>query len=105
MYTIHNLLNRENNPVALDVLLQRIRMLLARPVTQQMIQHPKTKKLSLSNTLNYGYFIRHNYKQEAQELLEIYSKLDAFYSIATACMRYNFSFPAFTPGSLPHFNA
>src|SRR5258706_14284622 len=28
MYTIHNLLNRENNPVALDVLLQRIRMLL-----------------------------------------------------------------------------
>jgi DNA mismatch repair protein MutS len=105
MYTIYNLLKRENNPAALDVLLQRIRMLLARSVTQQMIQHPKTKKLSVANTLNYGYFIRHNYKQEAQELLEIYSKLDAFYSMATACMHYNFSFPVFTPGSLPHFEA
>jgi len=103
MHAIYDLLQQEGNPVALDIILQRIRMLLAKPVAQQMIQYKKSKKLSPSTTLHFGHFIRNNYKEEAKELLDIYSKLDAFYGMATACMRYNFSFPFFTPESLPDF--
>jgi DNA mismatch repair ATPase MutS len=105
MFTIYTLLNKENNPAGLDVLLQRIKMLLAKPVAQQMIQYKKTKKISLQTILNFGSFIRHNYKQEAQELIAIYSKLDAFYSMATACMQFKFSFPRFTQHIVPHFEA
>ena len=105
MFTIHNLLNKENNAAGLDVLLQRIRMLLAKPVAQQMILHKKSKKISIQNVLHFGYFIRHNYKQEAQELIEIYSRLDAFYSMATACIQYKYSFPQFTQHIVPHFEA
>ncbi len=105
IFTIYQLLNKEKNPAALDVLLQRIRMLLAKPVAQQIIQYKKSKKISLQNILHFGYFIRNNYKQEAQELIEIYSRLDAFYSMATACINYKYSFPAFTQNIVPHFEA
>ncbi len=105
MFTILHLLHKENNPSTLDVLLNRIKMLLAKPVAQQMIQHKKSKKISLKNILHFGSFIRNNYKQEAQELIEIYSRLDAFYSMATACIQYNFSFPQFTQNIIPHFEA
>jgi DNA mismatch repair ATPase MutS len=105
MFTIHNLLNKENNAAGLDVLLQRIRMLLSKPVAQQIILYKKSKKISVQNVLHFGYFIRHNYKQEAQELIEIYSRLDAFYSMATACINYKFSFPQFTQHIVPHFEA
>src|ERR1043166_5502308 len=105
MYTISNLLQHDDNPAVLDVMLKRIRMLLAKPVAQQMVQYKKSKKLSPGNTLHFGHFIRENYKDEAKELLDIYSKLDAFYAMATACMQYSFSFPFFTPESLPDFEA
>ncbi len=103
MASIYNLFNKENNPAALDVLLQRIGLLLAKPVVQQMIQHKKIKKLSVTQTLQFGYFVRNNYKDEARELVEIYSRLDALYSMATACMRYRYTFPQFTSTGLPHF--
>jgi DNA mismatch repair ATPase MutS len=105
MFTIYNLLHKENNPSGLDVLLQRIRMLLAKPVAQQMVQYKKSKKISKQSILHFGSFIRNDYKQEAQELIEIYSRLDAFYSMATACMKYKFSFPEFTQHIVPHFEA
>ncbi|MEP6682805.1 MAG: DNA mismatch repair protein MutS [Parafilimonas sp.] len=105
MFSIQNLLNAEDNPAGLSVMVQRIKMLLAKPVAQQMIEHKKSKKLSLQNTLYFGFFIRHNYKHEAQELIEIYSKLDALYSLATACVQYKFSFPQFTQNTVPHFEA
>jgi DNA mismatch repair protein MutS len=105
MSTIYNILNKENNPAGLDVLMQRIKMLLAKPVAQQMIQYKKSKKISLQTTLNFGSFIRNNYRQEALELIEIYSRLDALYSMATACVQYKFTFPQFTQHIVPHFEA
>lgn len=105
MSTIYQILNKENNPAGLDVLLQRIKMLLAKSVAQQMIQYKKSKKIPLPIILNFGFFIRNNYKHEAQELIEIYSRLDALYSMATACVQYKFSFPQFTQDLVPHFKA
>lgn len=105
MSAIYNLLYKENNPASLDVLLQRIKMLLKKPVAEEMIRHKKSKKLSLQTILHYGFFIRNHYKQETQELIEIYSRLDAFYSMASACIQYSFSFPEFTRHVSPHFEA
>lgn len=105
MYLIYDLLCKEDNPAALDVMLSRVKMLLNKPVAQQMIQAKKDKRLSNKTILHFGFFIRNNYKQEAQELIEIYSKIDALYSMATACIKYNFSFPEFTQNIAPHFEA
>src|SRR5690348_15349396 len=93
MSKIYDLLNNENNPAALDVMLQRIKILLNKPIAQQIIQYKKSKQLSKQTVLHFGFFIRNHYRQDAQDLIEIYSRLDAFYSMAKAHVRYNFSFP------------
>ena len=103
MALICNLLSKESNPAALDVMLQRAGLLLSRPVAQQMIQYKKAQKLSVTTTMQYGYFVQHSYKDEARELVEIYSKLDALYSMSTACMRFGFAFPRFADNNVPHF--
>jgi len=102
---IYELLNKENNPPALDVMLQRIKMLTNKPVAQQIIRFKNSQKISKQTILRFGFFIRNNYKQDAQDLLEIYSRLDAFYSMAKAHVKYNFSFPVFTQNIVPHFEA
>jgi DNA mismatch repair protein MutS len=102
---IYELLNKENNPATLDVLLQRIKMLTNKPVVQQIIRFKKSQKISKQTILRFGFFIRNNYKQETQDLLEIYSRLDALYSLATAHLKYDFSFPRFTQNAVPHFEA
>ena len=103
MWKIYELLNKEHNPAALDVMLQRIKILISKPVAQQIIQYKNSKNTSKQTVLRFGFFIRNNYKQEAQDLIEIYSRLDAFYSLATAYIKYDFSFPEFTQNIVPHF--
>jgi DNA mismatch repair protein MutS len=105
MSKIYELLNKENNPATLDVLLQRIKMLTNKPVAQQIIRFKKSQKISKQTILRFGFFIRNNYKQEAQDLLEIYSRLDALYSLAISHLKYDFSFPQFTQNIVPHFEA
>ncbi|SFQ37510.1 MutS-related protein [Parafilimonas terrae] len=105
MHGIYQLLYKPNNPAALHVLMERTRMLLAKPIVQEIIQYKKEKKLSLPAVLKFGHFIRFHYKQDAQELIEIYSRLDALYSLATACIKYQFTFPQFTQDIVPHFEA
>ena len=102
MFSIYGLLQKENNPPGLDFLLHRIKMLLAKPVAQEIVQYKKPKKISIQTILHFGFFIRFNYKQEAQELIEIYSRLDALYSLATACIHYKYNFPEFTQHVKPH---
>src|SRR5690242_19639551 len=86
-------------------MLQRIKMLTNKHVAQQIIRFKKSQKISKQTILRFGFFIRNNYKQDAQDLLEIYSRLDAFYSMAKAHVKYNFSFPVFTQNIVPHFEA
>jgi DNA mismatch repair ATPase MutS len=80
-------------------------MLTAKPIVQKMISQDRSKKLSASAIISFGYFIRHHYKEDAQELIDIYSRLDALYSMAKACVHYKFTFPQFTQNIVPHFEA
>ncbi len=105
IFFIYNLLHKDDNGSGLSFLLHRIKMLLAKPVAQEIVQYKKSKTIPIQTILHFGYFIRFNYKQEAQELIEIYSRLDAFYSLATACIHYKYNFPEFTQHISPHFEA
>ena len=83
----------------------RIVSLLNQTVVQQMIQWDKSKKLSFAQVLHFGGFVRRHYKPDALELTEIYNKLDAYISLATACKKFNFCMPQFKEDELPFFEA
>jgi DNA mismatch repair protein MutS len=83
----------------------RIDSLITKPVIHQMIEWDKTKKLPYRLIIHFGNYMRRQYKQEALELVNIYSKMDAYCSMATACKRYQFSIPSFEESSQPFMKA
>ena len=102
---VQQLLTAENNPPQLQAMLSRINMLLNKPALQKILLQPKEKKISIPSILELGYFLKRNFKRETAELIEIYSKLDAWYSMATACKQYQFCFPSLADSDAPLLNA
>ncbi len=83
----------------------RISQLLAQPVVKGMIEYDKNQKLTFAQVLYFGGFVRRQYKEEALELTDIYNKLDAYISLATACKNYHFSMPEFRESETPVLEA
>ncbi len=90
---IISLLEGSDNPDLLNGMLKRIDVLLNRPQVNKIIQQQKAPKPTYAEIISSGNFLRRKFKQECYELIEIYSRLDAYYSMATACINYGFVFP------------
>lgn len=97
--------DKQKIPSLLQGMIDRISLLLNKPVIQRLIQLNNDRKLSTVEVLTFGEFLRRNYKQEAFELVDIFSKLDAYYGLAIACKSYNFCFPVFEKSATPYINA
>ena len=55
--------------------------------------------------LYFGYHIRNRYKNDTVELLEIFGRLDAWYSMAMAMKNFDLRFPEFIETDRPIVNA
>ncbi len=102
---IVHLFYNEDVPPMLSVLIDRMNMLINKPLLQKMSVGDKPANLSLSDVINLGYFLKHHYKNEALELVNIFSKLDAWYGMAMAGKKYKFSFPVIQKQEAPYINA
>src|SRR3954452_16701325 len=58
----------------------RIASMIAKPVIREMIEWDKTKKLPYRLIMHFGNYMRRHYKQEALDLVNIYSRMDAYCS-------------------------
>jgi len=105
MQYIKELLRADDNAPELSVILERIHTILKRPILQKIIQYDTQKKLSRSEVLAIGHFLKYEFKSPCQDMIELYSRLDAFYSMAMACEKYKFSFPSFTNTERPRLSA
>ncbi|TMP22789.1 hypothetical protein, partial [Pseudoalteromonas rubra] len=54
--------------------------------------------------LEYAQYIRKGYKGFAFDLIDMYSQLDAYMSLAIAGNKYQFRFPHFMESEEPHFS-
>ena len=102
---ITELLKDDDNPLLLKILLEQIRMRMNKTGLPELLQTDKSKDLSKSQLLKLGHFLKRRYKQEALDLIEIYSKLDAYYSMACACTAHGLCFPSFTETDRPDIKA
>lgn len=89
----------------LQVAVGRIDLLLRKPFIQQALKRNKHQKLTPTEVLQYGNFMRAQFKHELYEMISIYSKLDAYLSLAVACSKYGFCFPAFKATEQPFIEA
>jgi DNA mismatch repair protein MutS len=58
-----------------------------------------------AQNLYFGYHIRNRYKNDTVELLEIFGRLDAWYSMAMAMKAFDLRFPQFIEQDTPNVNA
>ena len=76
-------------------LLQRARRLLDQDVLLSLAKTEPGAKLNAIQVIHYGHYVRERFKTTMQSLIEIHSRLDAWYSMAMATRRYRLSFPVF----------
>ena len=105
MQLVLELLKVPNAPGLLLGYTDRARSLMKHKHIEQLISEDPSRKLSPNKVLYYGRFLRTQYKRQAEELIEIYSQLDAWYSMAVATKRMNLKFPNFSEQEEPLIEA
>lgn len=97
------LLDQEGSPLRLRALMHRAAHLLEPGPIRSLIG--AGKKLTPSETVHYGHYIRYRFLQAAQELISIHNHLDAWYSMAMATRKFGLCFPVFLDQDAPALEA
>ncbi|TAG30242.1 MAG: DNA mismatch repair protein MutS [Sphingobacteriia bacterium] len=88
----------------LFLIAQRIEILLNKVSIKRMLLQDKTT-LSATDILVYASFIRLQFKSQLFELIDIYSKLDAYMSMAKAGEKYEFCYPEIIEQQQPYLES
>jgi DNA mismatch repair ATPase MutS len=85
--------------------LERAKSLLSHEVILSLIKKKPGQPFSGVQTVYYGNYIRTRFKQAAQELIEIYGRLDAWYSMAMATNKLGLVLPEFIDSDHPRIES
>lgn len=99
------LLDNLDLPATIRFYIDRITGLLKEQPLQKLSETQPGNKLSSRENLYFGYHLRDRYKTGTLELIEIYSRLDAWYSMAVAVKKFQLSFPEFIEQDTPLVDA
>ena len=102
MIKMVELLDGPECPAMLGEQLQRARLLLDQEVLHSLAKTAPGVKMNPVQVVYYGFFIRERFKGPMQSLIQIYNRLDAWYSMAMAARKYNFSYPVFLEQEAPY---
>ncbi len=105
MKSMDEMLNNEETPATLKRFLLRARDLMNKPLIKELASREKNLEFSITDTIHYGKFIKHEYKSQLFELINIFGRIDAWYSMAAAHKKYNLSFPVIHEDRQPFINA
>jgi DNA mismatch repair protein MutS len=98
-------LRKPETPRLLLMHLDRAAALLSQELILQMDGIDSHKKLSARETILFGHHLLYKFKSAAQELINIYGRLDAWYSMARAVENYRLIFPEILEQSNPVIKA
>jgi DNA mismatch repair protein MutS len=102
MTRLVQLLDVAECPPMLADLLIRARRLLDQEVLLSLEKTEPNAKFNPIQVVYYGYFVRERFKTAMQSLIDIHSRLDAWYSMAMATRRHQLSFPVFLDREDPY---
>ena len=92
-------------PGSLSFYIDRMLKLLQEGPLLQLSKTGEDEKFSIQQNLYYGYHMRVHYKSELHELIDIYSRLEAWYSMAMAVKTFDLHFPEFIEQEEPFLKA
>lgn len=102
---ISELLEEVDLPIHIKIYLDRISGILKEGPLQRLANTEPATRFSRSQNLYYAFHLRGRYKTNTLELIDTYSRLDAWYSMAVAVKTYHLSFPEFIEQESPMVDA
>jgi DNA mismatch repair ATPase MutS len=97
--------DNDETPPTLRRYILRAKDLLRRDAALEMSLRAAGASFSVRDTVQYGRFARYEFKNHVYELISIYGRLDAWYSMAMAVKTFDLSLPEFDEGAHPFINA
>lgn len=88
-------------PPHIRIYIERISQVLKEPALRELSETSKGAVFSMRQHLYYGHNLRQRHRLQTLELIDIYSRLDAWYSMAVAVKTYHLSFPEFVEQDSP----
>lgn len=93
-------------PASFKIYIDRIAQLLKTiEPFRQMSEVEENQHIPRHKVLYFAVNVRVNHKIEVQELIDLYSRLDAWHSMAFAIKKYNLHFPQFIDSEHPYIQA
>ncbi len=92
-------------PANIKLYIDRISRLLKEAPLQKLADTLTKEKFSVRQNLYFGYYLRGRYRTDTLELIDIFSRIDAWYSMAVAMKTYNLTFPEFIEQEMPLVDA
>jgi DNA mismatch repair protein MutS len=92
-------------PSNMRIYIERISGLLQQPALQALSRTEGGVRFSIMQNLFYGQQTRVEFRTRILELIDIYSRIDAWYSMAVAVRTYNLVFPEFLDSDTPLVDA
>lgn len=102
---IDELLDGLDLPLSIKIYIDRISRILKEPPLQKLSETKPGEKFSRSQNLYFAYYVRGRYKNDTLTLIDTFSQLDAWYSMAVAMKTYELSFPEFIEQQTPSVEA
>jgi DNA mismatch repair protein MutS len=88
-------------PAYFKIYIERAEQLLKETPLKKLSAAKESEKFSAVQNLYFGFHLHNEYKSETLELIDIFGRLDAWYSMAMATKTYDLKFPEFTEQELP----
>jgi DNA mismatch repair ATPase MutS len=92
-------------PQQLRFYIDRIDKVLKEEAIKHLADLKPDEQLARWQVLYFGHSIRVNHKRDTLEMIDVYSRLDAWYSMAIAVKTFNLQFPQFVVQDQPYFEA
>ncbi len=101
------LLLQQQQPISnkLQTWCNTITNLLADNHVQEMLMFKKGDIIPALKVLQFGKYLKHQFKQKITDLMDIYAQLDAYLSLAIASVKYQFTFPNIQASTKPYIEA
>jgi DNA mismatch repair protein MutS len=100
-YQLIELFDNNDSPLLLRSYIQRAKTLLRDDVIDKLVKTERGQKYSPVQTVYFGNYLRYRFKNAAFELVDIYNRFDAWYSMAMAIKKYKLAFPEFIDSPRP----
>jgi len=102
---ISELFSETSLPPQLQFYIDRINNVLSAAPIKQLAALPSGAKLSTEQNIWFTRFLRVQFRTDSLEMIDVYSRLEAWYSMAMAVKTFGLQFPKFIDQQQPFFEA